>query len=421
MVSIIVVLLCLVTLVGLVAAGGELSSRIGKLLVAGFVLRLLALAGARNVELFSHAAGGDANLYEEYARLIALYWERHGLTYITMKELPEVGRTSLPPNLFAFVIYLNGGPAIVGCTALCALTACLTLYNFFTLALELGAERRVAERVTTVLLFAPSFMLYTSDMYKDGLVWFFTLGAVGSAFRLSRRFSLLHLVFGALCLWAVWYVRYYLVFVCLAPLLVGVLGIGGKSLFRVLISSVAVIVAVGALASYTHALDDLNDTAQEAYGIATSRHVVVANAHGGSGVMFDDGGRATGALHIKLLYTLFAPFPWQGGSFGLHVGKIDTVIWYYLLYRCVHASRRLWRENRALLVAFLSFLIPLSVAYATSVSNVGLVLRQRMPVVLIGALLATLGWAQSQPQPQLATVEDEPDEDDASDNAEAIS
>ncbi|MBL8609622.1 MAG: hypothetical protein JNL38_19985 [Myxococcales bacterium] len=379
----------------------------------GFVLRMLALAGARNVELFSHQAGGDGNLYEEYARIIAHSWERYGIHYVTMEELPDLGRTSLPPNLFGLIIYLNGGPTVIACTALTALTACLTLLNFYALAKELGAEPRVAERIATVILFAPSFMLYTSDMYKDGLVWFFTLGAVGSAFRLSRKLSVPHAVFGIVCLVAVWYVRYYLVFVCVAPLLVGFLGIGSKSPVRVILTSLVVGVAVAALMSYSRVLDDFGGTAQQAYDIATSKHMRGGNALGGSGVTFDDGGKATGALPTKLVYTLFAPFPWQGGSFGLHVGKIDTFMWYYFMYRSVIAARRLWRENRALLIGFASFMIPLSIAYATSMANIGLILRQRMPVVLIGALLASLSW------PKQETAEEEEEEAEEGDEAAA--
>ncbi len=70
-------------------------------------------------------------------------------------------------------------------------------------------------------------------------------------------------------------------------------------------------------------------------------------------------------LYMKVLYTLLSPFPWTTGSIGLHIGKIDTGIWYYFMYRAIISARRLWRENKGLLVAFLSFLVPLTLAYAT--------------------------------------------------------
>jgi hypothetical protein len=408
--------LCFVGLIAVIFAAGEHKTRMGKILVAAFVLRMVALAGARNIQLFSHVAGGDANLYEEYAGIIAFYWDHHGVQYMTMQQMPELGRTTLPPNLFALIMYTNGGPTLVGCTAVCALTACLTLLNFLKLADELGADRKMAERVTMALLFAPSFMLYTSDMYKDGLVWFFTLGAVGSAFRLSRRFSLIHVVFGVLCLWACWYVRYYLVFVCLAPLAVGFLGIGSKSLVRIIFSTLGLGLVLAIMLSYTRVLNDFGGTAQEAYDLATNHTIHKWNAlAGGSGVTFDDGGRATGAIHWKVIYTLFAPFPWQGGSMGLQIGKIDTIMFYYFMYRSVRGSRRLWREDRALLIAFLAFLVPLVFAYATSVSNIGLILRQRMPVVLITALLATLSW----PKQVEESEEEEATEDEDASEGEA--
>ena len=81
--------------------------------------------------------------------------------------------------------------------------------------------------------------------------------------------------------------------------------------------------------------------------------------------------------------------------------------------RAIISARRLWRENKGLLVAFLSFLVPLTLAYATGMSNMGLILRQRMPIILIGALLATLSWPRAVETHDQEAEDDEAEEDEA--------
>src|SRR5262249_34618024 len=151
---------------------------------------------------------------------------------VTADEFPDLGATTLPANLFGFITYLNGEPTRLGCTAVVAFVACLTCLNIYRLALEFDAEEDFAFKMMVALRFGPAFLMYKCAMFKDGLVAFFVIGALGSAFRLARRFSILHAVIGMICLFALWQVRFYLIFVTLGPLLVGVTGINAKSITR---------------------------------------------------------------------------------------------------------------------------------------------------------------------------------------------
>jgi hypothetical protein len=132
----------------------------------------------------------------------------------------------------------------------------------------------------------------------------------------------------------------------------------------------------------------------ETYELSHDSNVKAYNAMGGSGVTFDDGGNPFGAIVPKLVYTIASPFPWQSGSFGLHVGKIDVFIFYYLIYRAYIAGRRMALTDRESLIQFIAFLVPSTVAYATTMANIGLILRQRMPIVFVTAILASLSWPE---------------------------
>ena len=205
------------------------------------------------------------------------------------------------------------------------------------------------------------------------------------------RWSLLHALIGVICLWALWYVRFYLVFATVAPLVVGLVGLGTKSTMRTVLTAIVLGFVAVALASFTDILQTASERANETFEIATSVNQTAANRQGGSGVEFDDGGSATGALPMKLAYTLFAPFPWQGGSLGFQLGKVDAVLWYFIFYRAVAGAWQAVKQAESrLVVMLLSFIVPCTVMYAMTMANVGLIMRQRLVIVAATAIFAAI-------------------------------
>jgi hypothetical protein len=374
-------------------AVAEDDGRILPVLMGAYALRMFLQLFLRDLPLFSGGmAGGDYFGYEQWAISIARIWESTGVHFVNADELPLVGYASLPPNLFALVIYLNGGPTGFGCTSVIAVCACLTCLNLYKLAVEFGADRQTARRWMTVFAFMPAFLYYTSDMYKDGLVVFLVLGAFGSALRLTRRFSLSAVVFGAVCLWALWYVRFYLIFLTMSPLAIGLAGWGSKSPVRPLMAFVVAVTVVVIVGATTHFFENVAETANTTYFSSVEVLNRDATEEVGSGVVFNDGGSPFGALGPKILYTLFSPFPWTLGSLGLQLGKVDVFIWYFLAYRAFQSARKLRKATPTTVLMFLAFIAPTTLMYATGMNNIGIIMRERLPVVTISLLLALIGW-----------------------------
>ena len=320
--------------------------------------------------------------------MIAVMWRSGGVHYITTAEMAEIGPTSLPQNLFALVIYLNDASITrLGCTAVVAFAAALTALNLYMLSVQFGADSKSALLFASMLYFQPALLFYTSDLYKDGLVLCFTIGALGSALRLSNKLTLLHAAIGVICLWALWYVRFYLMFVTVAPFLVGVVGMGSKNSARPVLAAMSLAILGIALAGFTDFLQLASAKAEAAFATGTSAAAVLDNSRGGSGVVFDDGGSPFGALPAKLAYTIFAPFPWAGGSLGFQLSKIDALLWYFVLYRAYRAA---FQVDRRLLIMLGTFVVPATLMYAMSMANVGLIMRQRLVIVAAVAILASL-------------------------------
>jgi hypothetical protein len=385
----------IVGIVRLVVDRKQQNTLIAVLLFA-YVMRLLVhVTVARSGIFFSHGiGGGDSVIYQLWSTTIADYWRRHGIVFVTQEMMPEIGSTALICNLYALVNIAQGEETPFGYTGLAALVGCLTSLEVYRSSREFGASARGAMIALLLVLFSPAFVFHTSDCYKDGFVAFFTVMSFTGSMRIARSFSLPQLMLLSLWLTGLWFVRFYMVFMCSVPIAVGLIGLKSRSLIRRVLSILAVFVFVGVAffggLKRSSAFNQMVDTYEHSH----DSNVVQYNAQGGSGVTFNDGGNPFGAIGLKLLYTVASPFPWQGGSFGLHLGKIDVFVFYFLIYRAYLSSRKLFVTDREAIVQFLSFLVPATVAYATTMANIGLILRQRMPIVFVTAILAALSWSE---------------------------
>lgn len=389
----IIVAAAAVAVVFLVQAGmpGHVARRAVWILLLAFAARLVI-----HVLLIRDGVlpyGWDNRIYEQRALDIVDYWDRMGIQFVTSDQIGTLYSVAVPCNVFAFVIYLCGGPAPLACTAVVALIACALCIVMYRFARLIGADERAAYRLLVLTAFMPAFLVHTSDMFKDGFNVFLVLTCLGLAASNVRKFDVRKLLLLAPLLWALWNVRPYMVFMCALPLLLGFVG-ARRALplcsLAILAGSLAFVVFFPG-AAQDMALGTLREQIEQ----GQSEAVRQANASQDSGVLFDDGGNPYGALAPKLVYTLLSPFPWTGGSLLLQLGKVETLVWYYLLFSGVRGARDLWRNGRRALMIILLFVIPATIAYATSMSNIGLIFRQRMPIVMVVSLLAAVAWTRA--------------------------
>lgn len=365
------------------------------LLLFGFALRIAAHAVVRNFALFSSGgtSQGDGGAYEHAAWVVVRLWEYQGLAWFSAEEIgvSAASNALLAVHSYAAITLLNGGEVTpLGCAAFNAFLAGMTCLQLFRLGVMIGGAEKDARLVSLAMYFSPAFILYTSDMFKDGISAFLVVSAVLIAFRLSERFDIGDAVLGAVLLVLIWYVRFYLVFLVSAPLAMSLVGVRSGSPSRVIIASTFMLTAGVALIG-TQTAESAVEFGTATFNQATAERVLSSNARGGSGVEFSGGPWAS--FPLKLIYTLLSPFPWdfRSGSIGFQVGKIDALVWAFFLFRAVRGARRMWKQDPGTLLMFLVVLVPLTVAYATTMANIGLILRQRIPIVLLGSVLAVRG------------------------------
>ncbi|WP_326641773.1 hypothetical protein OG884_02720 [Streptosporangium sp. NBC_01755] len=387
----ILVAFCVIILVFLVQVNFEtgVAGRVLSVLLAAFAVRL-----AIHVLLIRNGGmwyGGDNLIYEIKAMEIVEEWRRQGFDFVVPGEGEIQKSVALPCNLFAIVIYLCGGKAPLACTALVALVACALCIVIYRFARLLGADERAAFLLLVLSAFTPAFLVHTSDMFKDGFSVFLVVACLGLSCSNMQRFDMRKLFMLVPFMWALWHVRPYMVFMCMPPLLLSLLG--SRRALSPRIMTVFAMALVGTLYFFGDfagigVLETMED--QLEYGQSDTVRRSISSQD--SGVTFADDGNPWGALGSKLLYTLLSPFPWTEGSMMLQLGKIEAFIWYFLLYSAVRGARRMWCYDRRMLFVLLLFIVPGIVAYATTMGNIGLIFRQRMPILMVTSVLSAVAW-----------------------------
>lgn len=390
----VVVAVAMVALAAVVRAGmdGAAVRHAFPVLLLAFVVRLFVHAFVTRSGVIEY--GGDNLGYETRAMEIVMAWKTEGFHFVTADENPALASVAFPCHVFAAVMYLCGGAAPLACTAVVALVACALCVVMYRFARSIGADERAAFLLLVITAFSPSFLLHTSDTYKDGFNAFLVVASLHLGVSIARRLEIRRVLLLGALLWALWHVRPYMVFMCVLPLFISFVGVGREFSLRRL-------AAFGALLAYAVSLyvGVVADTPIEAMRnqLETGQSEVVrwANGDGGSGVSFADGGNAWNELGLKIVYTVFSPFPWSSGSLALQLGKIDMIVWYFILYAAIRGARILWHTDRRILLILLLFLVPSTIAYATTMANVGLIFRQRMPIIMVAGLLAAVVWSRN--------------------------
>ncbi|GGK67489.1 hypothetical protein GCM10007964_08140 [Sphaerisporangium melleum] len=399
---------------GVVGAG--MARRVLPVLLLALAVRLVVYLVLDRGALIGY--GGDNVGYELLGIEIAERWQAEGISYVTADGVGRPYSVPLHSNLFALVVYLCGGPAPMACTAFVGFLACVLCLILYRFALLIGADERGAFRLLAVMAFMPAFLLHTADTYKDGFNALFVVAALALGVSLTRRYALWKLLLLPPLLWCVWGVRPYMVYMCLLPLALGMTGLKRLiSLRAMVITIVALFVVLFDPASLQESapMEDMwSRLAQGQSSAALNSNAGLSGIARGSGVRFEDGGNVWSHLGPKIFYTILSPFPWTGGSLALQLGKIDTLVWYMLLALAVAGARRLWSTDRSTLLILLLFIVPATVVYASTMANIGLIFRQRMPVVMVTSLLAAVAWSGARrdgPAAGEPPVPSEPDEE----------
>ncbi len=362
-------------------------------LLVGYFFRIILRMFNRELAIYSDGqtvGGGDSTIYEDRASLVAQLWHYRGVHFVTSDEVPALMNVPLPPNLFGFVEYFNGGYSAIGNVSIVAFCSCLTALILYRMFIVHDSERKQSFWWMCGLFFSLSFTALTSDSFKDGLLILFVVGIISGIVHWKRTNILFLLAGMGICFWGLDGTRYYLIYALVPPVVVRIFLPIITSRFRLdalFIGLFVLLFIVFNMAMIESYFDSATDLFENSYSYGAQK----ANMGGGSGVDLDGGRPTLASLPLKTMYTLFAPFPWQGGSLGLHLSKIEMIFWYFLLYWFYRGTGIFLKRDPDLTMTFLVFIAGLTIVYAWSFTNIGLIYRQRLPIFFVASILAVWG------------------------------
>jgi hypothetical protein len=365
--------------------------------LVGFVAYALTMyAGLPIVE--------DARFYEEIGYEVAQDWLSG--KDVDFDALPEGVQTAraLVTAIAAFYFVMGGVRALpVLLVVYSAVTALVPVYVYW-FTRELDAPEAVARRTGWLVALSPAFVFWSGSLYKEGLTLLLLSVAAYHTLRLQSGWKGWSVSILALCVVALWGVRFYLaILLALAvalSLLWGRMPRAGQSrgvpifVRQAAVMSVfaVVIISVGLTVRTERVLLESDE------GVLVNLDVRRAGSakEAQSGYLQEASvatpEEALQYFPLGLLYFLTVPFPWQLGAVRQNLIIPENAFWLGLYPLIVVGTRRALTSNRPGTVFLLLMTGGMCVIYALLAANVGTAYRMRSQVWLLWAPFAAWGW-----------------------------
>ncbi len=346
----------------------------------------------------------DARFYEEIGYEVAQDWLSG--RDVDFDALPEGVQTArvLVTAIAGFYFVMGGVRALpVLLVAYSAVTALVPVYVYW-FTRELDAPEAVARRAGWLVALSPAFVFWSGSLYKEGLTLLLLSVAAYHTLRLQSGWKGRSVSVLALCVIALWGVRFYLaILLALAvalSLLWGRMPRPGQSrgvpvfvrqaavmsVFAVLIISVGLSVRTERVLLESDEGVLVNLDVRRAGSAKEARSGYLQEAS----VATPE--EALQYFPVGLLYFLTVPFPWQLGAIRQNLIIPENIFWLGLYPLMVIGISRTLKSNRPGTVFLLLMTAGMCVIYALLAANVGTVYRMRSQVWLLWAPFSAWGW-----------------------------
>ena len=341
--------------------------------------------------------GGDALTYHFNGAAISDYW--NGLIDSRDATYQWAILTSRPGwgmNYIVAAIYYILGKNMFAAQSFCGVIGAATAPMVYFCAKKLFSNNRIAKTSAFAVAFFPSFIIWSGQLLKDGLVIFLLVVAITMVLEIQEKISYLAILILILSLFGIITLRFY-IFYMVAIAVVGSFVVGvshnSTSIFRRAAALVVIGLGLTYLGVIRNASSDF-DRYADLESVQRSRMDLARSAE--SGFNEDaDVSTAEGAIltiPIGLAYLMLAPFPWQISNLRQAITLPEVLLWWamipLLIFGIVYAIRHRLRSTFPVL--FFSFVLTL--AYSIFQGNVGTAYRQRTQIQVFLFIFIAVGW-----------------------------
>jgi 4-amino-4-deoxy-L-arabinose transferase-like glycosyltransferase len=328
----------------------------------------------------------DEATFDDLGWYLSLYWS--GVVFSPPAKMLAGGISVgyLNVNAFFFFIFGHTGIPVKLANALIGVLA--GRYVYLLARALLG--KAVALRATTLFLFFPSLVLWSSLNIRDAWVIFLILFISWKAWMLLDTYTFGGLVQLIAGLFVLTQFRDHLFYAVAAPPVIALLIGRRASLARniliafVVSTGVLMLLQQGVIEERTHGrmnLEAINQMRRQASGASAFAQDSDISTPMGAAVF----------LPLGLAYFFFSPFPWQITSFLKAISVPEMLLVYYLVLPTIRGLRYIIanRLREALQILMVTGLLTLT--YALGEGNVGTLYRHRAQAIPFYLIFASAG------------------------------
>lgn len=294
-------------------------------------------------------------------------------------------------------IYLIFGSSFLVAQSFCGVVGALVAPMVYFCAQKVFNNQRVSKISAISIAVFPSFVIWSSQLLKDGLIIFLLVCAMIMILQLQIKFSYLSVALLILSLFGILSLRFY-IFYMVAISVAGSFIIGLNYSLKSVIRNVIIIVVTGLALTYLGVIR--NATVDfEMYGsferVQSSRQDLAASADSGFGEDLDVStpAGAMAAIPVGLAYLFFAPFPWEVNKLNQALVLPETFLWWALIPIMLSGLWYTLRHKLRGAIPILTFSLMLTISYSIFQGNVGMLYRQRTQIQVFLFIFIAVGWA----------------------------
>lgn len=341
--------------------------------------------------------GADASTYDYFAWRLVEYWNGN-MTFedpLVQRALATTGPGWGMFYLTAAIYYVIG-QNIFAAQTFCAVFGAATAPMVYFCAVRMFENRQVAKFAAFSIAFFPAFVLWSSQLMKDGLVIFLLVLAMTMVLRLQEKFSPVSLILLVFAMFGIFSLRFYIFYMATVAV-VGSFVVGLTGSVPAMARRTAALIIMGLALTYLGVIRNASvefDRFGSLEQIQASRADLAQSAE--SGFFEDvDVSTAEGAitlLPIGFLYLMFAPFPWEMKNFRQAITLPEVLVWWAIMPLLASGLWYSLRHRLRKAMPVLVFTVMLTIAYSLFQGNVGTAYRQRTQIQVFLFIFIAVGW-----------------------------
>lgn len=338
----------------------------------------------------------DTTGYDSLGWRLAEIW--HGVPVPNDYTTQRATMTSGPGwgmNHLVGAIYYICGRSILAAQSFCAVIGAATAPMVYFCAEKIFNNRRVAKTSAILIALFPAFILWSSQLLKDGLIIFLLVLAMTMVIQLQQKFNYLAIIALIFSLFGILSLRFY-IFYMVAFAVAGSFVIGLNSSVKSVIRNTLVIVLLGVTLTYLGVIRTA-ETDFDRYinldQVQRSRSDLASQNSGfGEDIDVSTTEGAIFAVPIGFSYLMFAPFPWEVNNFRQAATLPEVLLWWAMIPILISGLWYTLKNRLRNATPILIFSLMLTLAYSIFQGNVGTAYRQRTQIQVFLFIFIAVGW-----------------------------